>query len=355
MKLPNGYGSVVNLGKGRRKPYAVRITTGRKKNIKGEYVQTYKYLEYFQKSKDAYAYLAAYNRGDEVKEHTSLVSAPTMKEVFENWFAHRQGLRKKPSEATIRNYIMAFNRFEELHDRKFSSLRPADYQPIANVLSEKSNSTVGMSRTVLNQMYEWAIKNELVEKNYCLSVTWEYTNSAEECHAPFTDDEIAVLWNNSNLLNVDKVLMLIYSGLRPKEFLQIETKNINLKEHYFIAGMKTAAGTNRTIPIHNSVYQYYQRYYNLNNKYLFQNTRGNPLQYHNFRTNYWYPLMQQLHMDHKPHDPRHTFATLADKYAMNDFYTKLIMGHSINDLTKGTYTHVTPDILLKDINKIQTP
>ena len=298
MKLPNGYGAVVNLGKGRRKPYAVRITTGRKKNSKGEYVQTYKYLEYFQKSKDAYAYLAAYNNGDVVKEHQSLSSIPTMREVFDRWFDYRQNLKKKPSNDTIRNYKIGFNRFTELHDRKFASLRPADYQPIVNALNDKSNSTVGTARTVLNQMYEWAIKNEIVEKNYCLSVTWEYTDSEEEIHSPFTDKEIAILWENSNILNVDKVLMLIYSGLRPKEFLQIETKNVNLKEHYVIAGMKTAAGTNRIIPIHDSVYPFYQRYYNPNHKYLFQNTRGNALRYPNFRMNYWNPLMEQLNMNH---------------------------------------------------------
>ena len=28
MKMPNGYGSIVNLGKKRRKPFAVRVTVG---------------------------------------------------------------------------------------------------------------------------------------------------------------------------------------------------------------------------------------------------------------------------------------------------------------------------------------
>lgn len=352
MKLPNGYGSVVNLGKGRRKPYAVRITTGRKKNKNGEYIQTYRYLEYFEKSKDAYAYLARYNSGESVKEHQRLTDAPTMKEVFDKWFDHKQNLKKKPSDSTIRNYQIGFNRFSSLHDQRFSSLRPSDYQPIANVLSEKSESTVGMARTVLNQMYEWAVKNEIVEKNYCAAVVWEYTDQEEEVHAPFAEEEISILWEKSNLLHVDKVLMLIYSGLRPSEFLQLETKNINLKEHYMIAGSKTEAGIDRIIPIHDAVYPFYVRYYNKGMKYLFQNTRGNAMQYANFRANYWYPIMEQLHMDHKLHDPRHTFATLADKYKLNDYYVKLIMGHAIDDLTKRVYTHVDPQDLLAEINKI---
>ena len=28
MKFPNGYGSIINLGKKRRKPFAVRVTSG---------------------------------------------------------------------------------------------------------------------------------------------------------------------------------------------------------------------------------------------------------------------------------------------------------------------------------------
>lgn len=83
MKNPNGYGSVIYLGKDRRKPYAVRITDGFRKNEKGVYVQKFKYIEYFEKSKDAYVYLAEYNAGVKVKEHISLSNHPTFAEVYE--------------------------------------------------------------------------------------------------------------------------------------------------------------------------------------------------------------------------------------------------------------------------------
>ena len=116
--------------------------------------------------------------------------------------------------------------------------------------------------------------------------------------------------------------------------------------------MKTEAGTDRTIPIHDAILPLFKRYYNRNNKYLFQNTRGNAMEYTNFVNSYWTPLMEHLGMMHTMHDTRHTFATLADKYRLNDYYLKLIMGHSITDITKGVYTH--PDIaqLVEEINKI---
>lgn len=354
MKKPNGYGTVVNLGKGRRKPYAVRITVGRVKNSKDEYVQKYKYLEYFEKSKDAHAYLAQINSGVEVKEHESIQSMPTFRDVYNKWFEHKCSLKKAPSASTIKNYKLAFNRFEDLHDRKFATLKAVDYQPIADSLKCKSDSTVGMAKTVLSQMYEYAIKQlDICEKNFADHVVWEYTETETQKHIPFSDTEIKKLWDNKNFKDVDKILMLIYTGLRAKEFLSIETKNIHLKERYLIAGMKTEAGTDRIIPIHDAILPFIKNYYNTHNRYLFQNTRGNAMEYTNFVANYWAPLMQHFSMDHTMHDTRHTFATLADANNLNEHYVKLIIGHSISDITKGTYTHVSTDKLVQEINKIK--
>ena len=353
MRLPNGYGTVVNLGGRRRKPYAVRITIGRKKDSRGNYIQKYKYLEYFEKSKDAYNYLAAYNSGKEVKEHVSLCQTPTFKEVYDEWLSYKKGLKKPPTKDTIRNYNIAFNRYADLHHRKFITLKTADYQPIADRITEKSESTVVMTKTVLKQMYEYALRMEYVEKNYTDLIMWDYTNSEVDMHIPFTEKEIDLLWNNKDVKDVDKVLMLIYSGLRAKEFLGIEIKNINLKEKYLIGGMKTEAGKDRIIPIHDSVFGFYMRYYDKNCKYLFQNTRGNQMEYTNFITGYWGPLMKRLKLDHTMHDTRHTFATLADKYKLEPHYIKLIMGHALEDITKGIYTHVEPQTLVAEINKIK--
>jgi integrase len=354
MRNPNGYGSVVYLGPKRRKPYAVRITTGRKQNKKGQYVQTYKYLEYFEKSKEAHMYLAQLNAGMEVKEHESLQQMPTFKEVYDQWLAHKQSLKKPPSKGTIRNDEIAFRRFSELHDRKFVSLKPVDYQPIADSIKTKSESTIEMAKSILSQMYDYAIHKLIIcDKNYASYITWEYTESETALHTPFTDEEIKTLWKQKDFKDVDKVLMLIYTGMRASEFLGIEIKKVNLKEKYLVGGMKTDAGIDRTIPIHDAVLPLFKKYYNPKNKYLLQNTKGNAMDYTNFVTNYWAPLMEYLGMEHTMHDTRHTFATLADRYKLNEYYLKLIIGHSVTDFTKNVYTHVSVDLLVEEINKIK--
>ena len=39
----------------------------------------------------------------------------------------------------------------------------------------------------------------------------------------------------------DIILIMIYTGLRPTELLEIQTENVHLNEKYMVGGMKTKA------------------------------------------------------------------------------------------------------------------
>lgn len=60
LRNANGFGSVYYLGKRRRKPYAVRITTGWE-IIEGKEKQIRKILGYFETKKEAQKFLFDYN------------------------------------------------------------------------------------------------------------------------------------------------------------------------------------------------------------------------------------------------------------------------------------------------------
>ena len=60
--------------------------------------------------------------------------------------------------------------------------------------------------------------------------------------------------------------------------------------------------------------------------------------------------MEQLEMDHKPHDCRHTFATLMDNVGANKLSIKRIMGHASKDITDKVYTHKDTEELKKAID-----
>ncbi len=51
--------------------------------------------------------------------------------------------------------------------------------------------------------------------------------------------------------------------------------------------------------------------------------------------------MKRLHLIHRPHETRHTFITKAKECHMDEYILKLIIGHSITDITEKTYTHGT--------------
>lgn len=62
MKLPNGYGSIVKLPGGRRKPYAVK-TSYLEEQPNGTVKRKRRYLAYFAKREAALTYLAGAQQG----------------------------------------------------------------------------------------------------------------------------------------------------------------------------------------------------------------------------------------------------------------------------------------------------
>lgn len=76
LKNPNGYGSVFKLSGNRRKPWAVRITTGWTEEGK----QTYEYLGYFTTRQEAMIALADYNSNP----YDLSAGKITFKEVYED-------------------------------------------------------------------------------------------------------------------------------------------------------------------------------------------------------------------------------------------------------------------------------
>lgn len=352
MKLPNGYGSIVNLGKHRRKPFAVRITVGKKRNSKGQWVQQYKYLEYFEKKTDALTYLANYNADHVVKEHIPLTSVPSFREFYDEWLAYRQSAKHKLADETVRNYNIAFNRFENVHDKKISGITYQELQEVLTANNDKSKTTIGSMRALLKGMYGLAIKKGLLSKDITELLHFEWTESTTKIHSRFSDDEIRLLWKHCyKMHNVDAILIAIYTGLRPQELCEMLTENVFLDEQYMIGGMKTAAGTNRTIPICDRILPLVKARCSENRKYMISNKFGNHYTYGVFYDSF-VTVMKKLNIKHNPHDCRYTFASLADNVCMNEVCLKNIMGHSIQDITKGVYTDKTKVELLAEVQKL---
>lgn len=365
MKLPNGYGGVVKLPGHRRKPWAVRISYV-EEQPDGTVKRKRKYLEYFETQKGALAYLADYNKGLAVKEHSGLSNVLTFEQLYEKWKDWRWSFKKKPGQAALTSYNSAFHNFSSIHNRKITSLRTSDLQDCISAYSSRSKSTVYNMGVILRGMWKYAISNDYVDKDITQGLVYEFTAAENPMHTRFTDDEIKRLWGALGTVpNVDLVLIYIYSGMRPSELLEMRTENIHMAEQYMVGGVKTAAGRNRVIPIHNAILPLIQERMRSAGEYLVLAAKGNPYKISNYKLKNWDRVMTALGMDHVPHDGRYTFASLANSYGLNEIAVKIIMGHSIantsgtsfkiggsGDVTQNVYTEKTIQDLVDEVNRI---
>lgn len=123
-------------------------------------------------------------------------------------------------------------------------------------------------------------------------------------------------------------------------------------------GLKTDAGRNRCVPIHPFIKPLIEARYNPEDEYLFNDDTctqgvGRHLTYDKYR-NRFKKVMSRLKLNHRPHEARHTFITLAKEAGMDEYILKLIVGHTITDVTEKVYTHRTMEQLYEEICKIES-
>lgn len=361
MRNPNGYGSVVKLSGKRRKPFAARVTIDWKIG-EDKVTQKYKYLGYYSTRKEATIALAEYNAGKPIENH-QIAKYKTFGEVFNEFIAWKadpnsQNPISASQEKAFNDY---YKKFSNIHNTSLAYIGVDNVQPVFDDVRDKSKSYVLKLKSTLSQVYAYAIRKGYIDYNLADRIDVYYTESEEEMHKPFTDEEIAILWDRQDLVCCQFCLIAVYSGMRPSEILGIRNENIHMDEDYLIGGGKTKAGTNRIIPIHSKIKPLLASYFAPNSVFLLNgdnlsiNVKNSEkyVELRRFKDKFWKELEIIGIKDHLPHDGRHTFATLADRYKLTPAIIKQIMGHSLNkDVTESVYIHRTPELLKNEIEKI---
>lgn len=340
MRLPNGYGSVYKLSGKRRKPFIARKTIGW--NDEGK--QIYRTIGYYETKKLALQALADFNDNPYDIE----VSTLTFSDVFDIW---KEQKFNDISKSAINGYNAAYETSKELHDVKFVDIKTMHLQSIINNCG-KGYDTLRKIRVLYNQLFKYAMENDIVNKDYSSFI--DIGKKVEPTsRKPFTEKEIKLLFSMiDSIPYTDTILIMIYTGLRIGELLILKPSDINLKERTITGGIKTDAGKNRIIPINKKVLPLIEKRLNENNEYLIINDLGKQMKYDNYYKEKFIPIMEQLNMDHKPHDCRHTFATLMSNSNANKTAIKKIIGHSSYATTEKIYTHKDIEELRKAIDLI---
>lgn len=346
MKLPNGYGSVYKLSGNRRKPYVATKTIGFKEN--GQ--QILKPIGYYETREQGLQALALYNNAPYNIDLKNI----TFMELYNKWLERKNIKIEKEEMAdnSLKLYINACkNHCTPLHNKIFVSIKTTDIQDLID------NCSYGFTikkyiKGLCNQLFEFASQLDIpINKNYA-----EFVELGKEekstLHINIKESDIKLLWENLHIEDVDLALILIYTGLRPNELLKIKKENVFLHKRYMIGGSKTKSGKNRIIPIHEKIVPLIENRLQNNSSYLIASTRDMSFTYVSFKER-WDKMINKIGLSYLPYDCRHSCATRLDNVKANKICIKLILGHKIQDITDGVYTHKNINQLVETINLLQ--
>lgn len=377
-KLPNSFGSIRYLGKNRRNCFAVHPpatldATGKVVRppaicyvddwLKGFSVLTaYKAGTYqpgmerdlpVSPTADTDALvariLADYGTIKGVEDKHPEIKKLTFKEVYEQFMKWKFAEGTAYSKSTKSNYSASYSYCTTLYDRPFEDLRATDLQDFIDNQKGLKKGSLRMILVLLNQMYKYAIYAEIVSENKSKYVKINKEDDTEHGTA-FSEQELKILWENSTNIDVQLILIMCYSGWRIGE---IENLEVSLDEQYFKGGSKTKAGKDRIVPILPCIYDFVKTRIE---------TEGTLLNINKvtYRIYHFYPALEKLGIvgdpKHTPHDCRHTFSALCEKYNVRENDRKRMLGHSFgSDVTNAVYGHRTLEELRAEIEKIKVP
>lgn len=342
MKLPNGYGTVYKLSGRRRKPWIARKTVEWKDGK--QIVST---IGTYKTKSEALQALSDYNNDP----YDLIVSKDTFSDMYEKWF--KETFDENSNYNTMNGYKAAYANCERLYNMRMSDIKTPHLQSVLDNC-DKNYESVRRIRILFNKIYEYCLYHEYVTKNYSENLKINVEKHKQERQA-FSSEEIQLLWDIADTNQfVPIVLMLIYSGLRISELLNLKKEDTNIDEQWFyVRASKTEAGI-RVVPIANKVLPFWKNYIDKSQcEYVVCTIDGKRLNYDNFTRRYWKPLMKELNLNHTIHETRHTFISQMVMRNVNQTILKKIVGHkSFMSLTEKVYTHIEIQELLDEINNL---
>ena len=300
----------------------VRITTGYTIDTVTETAkQIRQVLGYYATRKEAMQALAKYNDNP--------FNIDVMKITFRQCY---EEAKQDFSAARAHNYRSAYRYLEPIADLPIRSIKAAQMQKCIDACQTTQQRDI---KTVCHKVYEYALRNEIIDRDpsqYLRSNTVEPTIDREV----FTAEQITDLWSRED--SVSKItLILLHSGMRTKELLDLEPDQIDLDAGMIQIVKAKNASSVRKVPIHDRVLP------------LFRDFKNEPYKLSHNGIN---KALKQRY-GHTAHDCRHTFATRMRECGVDLLPLQLILGHTPKTITEKVYTHITDQELKDTINRLK--
>ena len=335
MRAPNGYGTVCKIdNKPRRKPWVFRVTVGYKPNGNGGLSPIVETIGTYETKREAFAARDEYNRR---KAPGFVPTFAELADLFEQ--EHFPTIK----EQTQRSYRAARGKCSTIALKAVSDITYTDLQEVVNAAKP---STQAILRVYLNLVFKEALRREYIDRNPAGLLKVAKTEKSTK-HYRFTSEEIQKLWTVADTPAGAFALLTIYTGARPSELLNAQICGHSLK----IESGKTA-NASRYIPIHPDAEKLlkffpfpWATYSAVLAPYKAALTSAGVLFYTNPETG--------KQAQHKPHDGRHTFATLWHEQRLNEGIRRYIQGHAQVGIGAQVYTHFDIDEITKELHKLK--
>lgn len=349
-------GSVRKMKGNRRKPFEVRVLKKKVLNLEtGKLTPKYFIVGYAETREKGLEMLIEFNKNPIYSDQANC----TFAEIYELFRTDNPQFNFTETKKDY--YRQAFNAVETLHKKVFRNLTVMDLEQ-AIVLSNKNYPTIKKIKVLFNQMYKYAMKNDICGKDCSLYINLEQfknKNPNARDRQVFTKNQIDKLWKFSDDMYTQTVLILIYTGVRVGELLDLKLEDINMEEHTFkVTRSKTENGV-RTVPIADCIYPFFENWINNEDRkceYLLHTLTGQHFLYRNYVDAYFYPRMKEFRMKQTPHCCRHTCISLMAEAKVDPTTIKKIVGHAgAMSLTERVYTHLDPQVLVDAVNMMYVP
>jgi len=340
LKRANYTGCVYKLKGRRRKPWAVRISKGYDKNGK----RIREVIGTFETKVEANKALSLYDISPTERHNIKLC------EIYREWSSIKY---PTISKSAVDNYKTSYKHLAQYHNKKFNDLRSAHFQLIVDLLKEtRKRATLEKFRSLVNQLYLFAMENDICNKNYAKFIRLPKNARLEYDNFTILDIKKLMRYDKDHVVKI--ILMLLYTGYRPTALFEITKFNYDKKNRILVGGIKTEAGFDRPVPIHPDVQQYVDYFNSLNGETLFCNPSGKKYRHDNFRDRQYYPTLKKYGMRKiLPRNCRHTFASIMKMSGADETAIIKMMGHEDYKFTEKTYTQLEAQYLHEQIEKIR--
>ncbi|MGL5960400.1 MAG: tyrosine-type recombinase/integrase [Cetobacterium sp.] len=344
MRNQNGTGSVYKLSGKRRKPWAVSIT----KEYTTDGRQIRKLIGTFETKREAQEILIKYVK------NPNLFKKILFKDIREMWWEAYK--KKVTNESTLNTHLYRIRALDSLNELKIQDIKLYDMQEIFDNM-ETSWSFRNACKSVLNMIFDFALKNELVESNRVKFIEIGQRVKVID-RKIFTKEEIETLWKNLDSETYHGkftyiILILIYTGMRIGELINLKNEDIDLHNSCLKVNVsKTSAGI-RVIPISSRIFNLFITKMVKDQEHFVKGITTTQLSYTTFKDRFQTLLKELGIREHTIHDTRHTFATLLNNANANQSSIIKLIGHSDFSITENVYTHKDTEELRKAVELLQ--